>query len=380
MAVAINIRAPQDILRLARQMPNLKSMMHVSTAFSNCINHVVEERIYPAPFGYKELILMTEKLPDKVLEDITPRILDSYPNTYAYTKQVAEDVVRQEGYGLPVGIMRPSIVVSTYKDPLPSWINNMYGATGVAAGAGVGLLRALHCDPYCNANIVPVDMCVNSLIAAAWEVSATFEKSKKDRCDFSPPVYHYESSNEKPINWNDFMEASRKYGMLNPSARAVWYYSFSLYKSYLSYLFAIFFLHVIPALIVDGALLCMGKSPRMTKMYTKIHKFSTVISYFSTRQWVFRSGNVQRLIGKMSEKDKKIFFCDLKDLDWDIFFQTYLRGVRVYLMQDPMDSLPEAKKKWNRLYWAHQTTKAVAGFLLFRILWSLLSFLYRIIL
>lgn len=37
------------------------------------------------------------------------RLLDSYPNTYAYTKQIAEDVVKQEGHGMPVGIVRPSI-------------------------------------------------------------------------------------------------------------------------------------------------------------------------------------------------------------------------------------------------------------------------------
>lgn len=86
----------------------------------------------------------------------------------------------------------------------------------------------------------------------------------------------------------------------------------------------------------------------MSKVYRKIHKFSTVISYFSTREWVFRSGNVQRLVAKMSERDRKIFFCDLNDLDWDFFFQSYLRGVRVYLIQDPMETLPEARKKWNR--------------------------------
>lgn len=76
----------------------------------------------------------------------------------------------------------------------------MYGATGVAAGAGVGLLRALHCDPNCNANIVPVDMCVNSVIAAAWEVADTYQTTKKKGVDFSVPVYNYESSNEK-VSW-----------------------------------------------------------------------------------------------------------------------------------------------------------------------------------
>ncbi|KAJ8916661.1 hypothetical protein NQ315_000306 [Exocentrus adspersus] len=373
-ATAVNVRAPRDLLRLARQMPKLKVMMHVSTAYSNCDNDVIEERIYPSSIGYKELIMMAERLPDKIFEDITPRILDRHPNTYAFTKQVAENVVGEEGRGLPVGIIRPSIVVSTYKEPIVAWINNMYGATGVSAGAGLGFLRALYCDPDCNANIVPVDMCVNSLIAAAWEVAEEYEK---DKTRYHTRIYNYESSNDKPLNWKEFMDASRNHGMLTPSSKAVWYYSFGLYKSYAMYLMAIFILHVIPALLVDAALMCAGKSPKMMKIYAKIHKFSTVISYFCTRQWVFKSENVRRLLAKMSNDDKATFFCDLRELDWDLFFQHYLRGVRVYLVHDPMDTLPEAMRKWNRLYWAHQAIKVVAGFLLLRILWSLLLFIYN---
>ncbi|KAJ8982210.1 hypothetical protein NQ317_013512 [Molorchus minor] len=339
MAVAINVRATQDILRLANQMKHLKAVMHVSTAFSNCLfqsERPIEERIYPAPLDYRKLIGITENLHDKILDNITPMMLDQYPNTYAYTKQIAEDVVKNEGLGLPIGILRPSIVVSTYKEPIRAWINNMYGATGVAAGAGLGLLRSLHCDPQCNANVVPVDMCVNFLIAAAWDVENQFVKSKKEATEFEIPVYNYESSNDKPITWKDFMAKSKMYGMCLPSIRAVW----------------------------------------MMKIYSKIHKFSAVLSYFSVRQWKFGSYNVNKAIDKMTDKDKEIFFSDLRRLNWDEFFQMYLRGVRVYLIQDSMDTLIEARRKWNRLYWAHQIIKAVVGFLLMRILWSLFSFIY----
>ena len=61
------------------------------------------------------------------------------------------------------------VVVSTYKEPLPGWIDNMYGPTGVAAGAGAGLLRSIHCDGSLKANIVPGDLTVNALIASAWD-------------------------------------------------------------------------------------------------------------------------------------------------------------------------------------------------------------------
>lgn len=61
-------------------------------------------------------------------------------------------------------------VISTYREPLRGWIDNLYGPTGVAAGAGTGLLRSIHCDGSVNANVVPADMTVNALIACAWDV------------------------------------------------------------------------------------------------------------------------------------------------------------------------------------------------------------------
>lgn len=61
----------------------------------------------------------------------------------------------------------------------------MYGPTGVAAGAGVGLLRTLYCDKDVNANLVPVDMCVNSLITSAWEVGKSFQEGTKKNRHYS---------------------------------------------------------------------------------------------------------------------------------------------------------------------------------------------------
>lgn len=70
----------------------------------------------------------------------------------------------------------------------------MYGPTGIVAGAAVGLIRTLHCDKKANATLIPVDMCVNSLIAAAWEVGTNFKDRRKND---EIPVYNYESSTYK---------------------------------------------------------------------------------------------------------------------------------------------------------------------------------------
>lgn len=61
--------------------------------------------------------------------------------------------------------------MSTAKEPVPGWIDNLYGPTGVIVGATSGVLRTVLGNPNANANIVPVDYTVNALIASAWDVA-----------------------------------------------------------------------------------------------------------------------------------------------------------------------------------------------------------------
>lgn len=71
-AVAINVRGPQEIITLCRQMTNLKSAVHVSTAFSQCPNRIIEERFYSPPIDSKKLLVLTDAIQDRLLENITP--------------------------------------------------------------------------------------------------------------------------------------------------------------------------------------------------------------------------------------------------------------------------------------------------------------------
>lgn len=61
-------------------------------------------------------------------------------------------------------------MVATSKEPVPGWIDNLYGPNGVVLGIGAGLLRIMQTDASVNANLVPVDLSVNALIASAWDV------------------------------------------------------------------------------------------------------------------------------------------------------------------------------------------------------------------
>ncbi|CAH1962551.1 unnamed protein product [Acanthoscelides obtectus] len=72
IAVAINVRAGRDLLQLAREMKDLKSFIHVSTAFSNCAADLTEEKFYEPVVDYKKVMMMAESLPEKMLDKITP--------------------------------------------------------------------------------------------------------------------------------------------------------------------------------------------------------------------------------------------------------------------------------------------------------------------
>lgn len=87
----------------------------------------------------------------------------------------------------------------------------------------------------------------------------------------------------------------------------------------------------------------------MLKVYKKIHKFMEVLNYFTTKEWLFTSNHINSLIAKLDSKDRNLFFCDMREVVWDTYFQNYMRGIRLYLIKDPLDTLPQARVKWQRL-------------------------------
>lgn len=48
-----------------------------------------------------------------------------WPNTYVFTKAMGEMVVSDPKNNLPLIIIRPTIVTSTYKEPFPGWIEGV---------------------------------------------------------------------------------------------------------------------------------------------------------------------------------------------------------------------------------------------------------------
>lgn len=79
-----------------------------------------------------------------------------------------------------------------------------------------------------------------------------------------------------------------------------------------------------------------------------MHKFSEVISYFSLQSWTFHDDNTRSLIKKMSKLDQSLFKFDISKLSWNEYFKKHVLGIRLYIIKDTIDSVPEALKRTKK--------------------------------
>uniref|UniRef100_A0A915J8A3 Fatty acyl-CoA reductase n=1 Tax=Romanomermis culicivorax TaxID=13658 RepID=A0A915J8A3_ROMCU len=149
--------------------------VHASTAYANCDRSHILESVYTPPMQPEKLVEALSWMDDRMVASLTPLLVGQRPNTYTYTKALAEYIVSQEAAHLPVAIVRPSIIGAIWKEPLPGWTDNLNGPTGLFASTinflsqiGKGLLRSMIGDSNATADIVPVDVVSNVLIVTAW--------------------------------------------------------------------------------------------------------------------------------------------------------------------------------------------------------------------
>lgn len=152
-ARAINVGGTRSVLGLARELPRLERVVHVSTAY-------VSGR---APGVFRE-------------SDFGGR---DFRNTYERTKMEAEAAVAAAG-DLPAVIVRPSIVVGESDSGWTSAFNVLYWPLQAFAR---GLFEAVPADPAGVVDMVPVDYVAEVIERAAYlpDVSGVFHAVAAER-------------------------------------------------------------------------------------------------------------------------------------------------------------------------------------------------------
>lgn len=342
VSIRFNLVATRTIIDICRRLPNLISLCHVSTAYVNSDindNSWIEEKLYPMRDDPHKLIQLADLVDERLMQDLKVSLVDRRPNTYTYTKSLAEHFIAKEASDLPVAIVRPSIVVAAWRDPLPGWVDNLNGPTGLVLAIGKGLLRTMHVKHECKADIVPVDVVVNTMIASAYfvakrnnklNVSPAMSESNiaEEETIPKPYIIHCNSGDLNPITWG-WLESNVFPIIKHYPSRQVLRYPFGTFKSsrYVD-LVTRLFVHFLPALIIDMICGLLGKKRQLVNIYQKLHCAVFALSHFCTNNYNFRSRNMRILAGELNETDRKCLNMSIERMSWVDFWRDYVLGSR----------------------------------------------------
>ncbi|XP_071440926.1 putative fatty acyl-CoA reductase CG5065 [Hetaerina americana] len=368
-AIEKNVGGTQAIIELCKQFKDMKVLVYVSTAYSNCNLPKVEETVYDSAIPAEGFLQCARWMSEKQMEALAPQVMGSWPNSYTFSKFLAENLLKAECGHFSVAIFRPTIVVNAVKEPVPGWTNSFNGPTGVTLASGVGLVRTICCDEDLVVDIVPVDWVVNAAITSAWDAS---HKEK----DIS--IYNYSSGSVNPITWKEYVLHCEEFGHKYPPGNALWYYSLTMTKKKWLYYLLRLLLHIWPALLVDFTCSLLGKPKRMLHIYEKVDEFADLSSFFTMNQWKFSDQNVQSMLSRVSAEDSKIFPCNIQQLNWKNYFNDYMYGIRQFLLKEDPKTIPASIIRVRRLKVLHRGVQVALFIFLIFITYTMVSSIYFI--
>jgi len=354
VAIQMNMMGTKRVVALAKQMKNIEAMVHVSTAYANCHLQETYEELYPAPIKPDRLISMVDWLKDKpdVVTSMTMNLVSPRPNTYTYTKAVAEHIlVEDAGDTVPYSIIRPSIVCGAWREPEPGWVDNMFAFTGLLVGMGKGLLRTLYIKPGIKLDFIPVDVPINLMIVAAYNTA-----TKAYNPQSGVPIYCCSTGYQNPLTIEDLNEFLKETVRAIPQENPYWFPDGSAKNIKTLHVVHMYIINVIPAHIYDFVCRMINKKQIAVKLCNRMMKAVDALEYFMLRDWTFHNENVQGLWSSLSSADRQMFHFNVGDMDWGKYIDRYQRGVKKFILKEGTtdEDIERCIKKMKWLSWVNR--------------------------
>ncbi|XP_009104015.1 fatty acyl-CoA reductase 6, chloroplastic isoform X1 [Brassica rapa] len=183
LALNVNAFGPGRLLSFAKDCKKLKLFLHISTAY---VTGKKEGTVLETPLCIgknitsdlnieHELKLASEAVRKlhgsgeiKKLKELGIQRAQHYgwENTYTFTKAMGETLIQTMREDVPIVIIRPSIIESSYKEPFPGWLQGIRMTDPMILAYGKGQISGFWGDSQSFLDIIPVDMVVNATIAA----------------------------------------------------------------------------------------------------------------------------------------------------------------------------------------------------------------------
>ncbi|XP_053948997.1 putative fatty acyl-CoA reductase CG5065 [Anastrepha ludens] len=364
-AILMNTRGTYELIKIAETLKHLKVFMHVSTTYCYPNRRVVEEKFYPPYADWRTTIKLAETYSTESLNILNLKYSDFQPNTYTFTKSLAEQIIKEYKDRLPLVIFRPSIVVSSIEDPVPGWVDNFNGPIGMLVACGIGIFRTSCGEPNIVSDFVPVDIVVRAMLIATYR-KGTEESHKQDP---KMEVINCAASKMCPITTGEVIEIGTKVIKETPFEKTLWVPGGSITRCPVWNFIRFVTLHVLVAILADFALRFTNTKPFLLKLQRRIYAATLALHLFVTTEWDFRYDNFYALNSFVPESEVDQFgFLQYTNVDYEQFFRMGIRGARVFLLNEPPECSQGALTRMKIYKALHFLIKLVGSVLILRCL------------
>ncbi|XP_065865472.1 alcohol-forming fatty acyl-CoA reductase-like [Euphorbia lathyris] len=231
VALGTNTLGALNVLNFAKKCHKIQMLIHVSTAYvCGEDKGIILEKPFSmgeAKKGTDKIVIEVEK---KMLEEKLDQLISQnaseksiatslkdfglqrartygWPNTYVFTKAMGEMCLLHLKGNLPLVIIRPTMITSTYKEPFSGWIEGVRTVDSVIAGYGKGKIPNFVASPQSLIDVIPSDMVVNCIILAM---------VSRGRNHSSEIIYQIGSSTRNPMKFSNIHDYSYRYFSANP--------------------------------------------------------------------------------------------------------------------------------------------------------------------
>jgi long-chain acyl-CoA synthetase len=347
-SLEVNVHGALRCLELARDAGNVP-LLQVSTCFvsgrrkGDIPERVVDTRDFAGALDFAAALASLEKARAALRADGGPGDRAwvaagaaeaerfGFNDIYTLTKALAEGLLARDRGDVPLAVLRPAIVESAAREPIPGWIEAVRVADPLLVAYGRGRTDELPGTADTAMELIPVDLVVNALIAALAALSAGTRAG--GRPDQDEIQVHQLGSHRNPITLGELLTYARQ-GFARTPLRdeagepiAVGPARFTEPERYRRALIARrrrlrALARWLPRRRTSPKRLALGSAERTLDHL--IHLLSVYRPYLSHGAH-YDDARTQALWARLSAADRETFPFDISGLDWP----TYVAGIHV---------------------------------------------------
>jgi fatty acyl-CoA reductase len=248
-----------------------------------------------------------------------------WPDNYTFTKAMGERAVEELAaqHSVPLSIVRPSIIESSYHHPFPGWIEGFKMADPIILAYGRGAIPEFPGIPEGIIDIIPADHVVNAMLA----VAATPPEPEQ------PAYFHVSSGARNPLQFIDLYRWVREYFQAHPLPYAgqgdvkvpEWLFPGHL-KVERRLRQAERFVEV-----ADKVVSRLPKSKRMRDLVGRVdrdrgrvefvRRYADLYGVYTEAEVIYTDDRMFELWNRLTKGDQKKFGFDVTEVDWKHYLQ-----------------------------------------------------------